>query len=62
MMAAVCLVVLVVGPIVVGGWMANAYIVFRTSGDDLQLPVLEKSIPSPDDLIKSEVSTAPRAR
>ncbi len=48
-----CLVLLLVGPVVAGGWMATAYIVYRTNSDELQLPALEKNIPSPAELIQS---------
>ncbi|WP_193182092.1 hypothetical protein [Nisaea sediminum] len=53
----VCLVTLVVGPVVAGGWMASAYIVYRTNSDELQLPALEKKIPSPTELIQSSANT-----
>ena len=51
---AIALVGVIVGPLLAGGWMANAYIVYRTSADELSLPVLEKNIPSPDEFISSE--------
>ncbi len=53
--ALVSLAVILVGPVVVGGWMANAYIVYRTSADELQLPVIEKQIKSPADLINAAI-------
>jgi hypothetical protein len=53
--ALVSLAVILVGPIVVGGWMANAYIVYRTSADELQLPVIEKQIKSPAELISAAI-------
>jgi|TARA_R110002050_G_scaffold108200_2_gene218841 hypothetical protein len=53
--ALVSLTVVLVGPVVAGGWMANAYIVYRTSADELQLPVVEKQIPSPAELINAAI-------
>ncbi len=53
--ALVSLAVILVGPIVAGGWMANAYIVYRTSADELQLPVIEKQIKSPAELINAAI-------
>lgn len=55
-----CLVALVVGPVVAGGWMASAYIVYRSNSDELQLPALEKNIPSPAELIQSSANTGSR--
>lgn len=55
MIATLCFVGLVVGPLVIGGWAANAYIVYRTNSGELQLPVLEESIPSPAELISKAV-------
>lgn len=57
--ALVTLAAILVGPVVVGGWMANAYIVYRTSADELQLPALEKQIPSPAELINASVGDKP---
>jgi len=54
----VCLVALIVGPVVAGGWMASAYIVYRTNSNELQLPALEKDIPSPAELIQSSADLA----
>ena len=54
--AAISLVVILVGPVFVGGWMANAYIVYRTTADTLQLPVIEKQIPSPTELINAAIA------
>ncbi|WP_193171314.1 hypothetical protein [Nisaea nitritireducens] len=59
--ALVTLAVILVGPVVVGGWMANAYIVYRTSADELQLPALDKQIPSPAELISASVDQKPQA-
>lgn len=56
MIATLCLVGLFVGPLILGGWAANAYIVYRTNSGELQLPVLEKTIPSPAELISEAVS------
>ena len=53
--ALVSLTVVLVGPVVAGGWMANASIVYRTSADELQLPVVEKQIPSPAELINAAI-------
>ncbi len=53
--ALVSLTVVLVGPVVAGGWMASAYIVYRTSADELQLPVVEKKIPSPAELINAAI-------
>lgn len=51
----VSLAVILVGPVLVGGWMANAYIVYRTNADELQLPVIERQIPSPGELINAAI-------
>lgn len=53
--ALVSLAVILVGPVLVGGWMANAYIDYRTSAEGLQLPALEKKIPSAADLISAAI-------
>jgi len=53
--ALVSFAVILIGPVVVGGWMANAYIIYRTSADELQLPVIEKQIQSPAELINAEI-------
>ncbi|UUX49469.1 hypothetical protein NUH88_18960 [Nisaea acidiphila] len=55
MVATLCFVGLIVGPLVAGGWAASAYIFYRTNSGELQLPVLEKSIPSPTELINKAV-------
>lgn len=58
MMTLVFVIAILVGPVLAGGWAANAYIDYRTNSDGLKLTLSEKSIPSPTELIRAVVNDA----